>query len=124
MGTMKIFPTSDRNEYAMNTSNWYLQTPKATLYSQLGTPTWGSPYLNSVPLWVGWWYYFTFLIESATSASYDTAYDVESFGSLVMSQETGQLLVLGEYSVKQNGFVEYTPEYVGTGMVELELMEQ
>ena len=35
----------------------------------------------------------------------------------------GQLLVLREDSVEQNVFVEYIPEYVGTGMEELARME-
>ena len=115
MGSMKIFPASDRNASEMNTSNWYLQTPKETLDSHLGTPTWGSIYFNLVPLWVGWWYYFTVFTESDTSASYDTASDVASFGSLGMSQETGQLLVLREDSVEQIFLLSISWNMLGLG---------
>ena len=75
---------------------------------------------------MGWWYFFTIFIESATSATsaaYDTEYSVSSFASLVLSLDPVQPVLLGSDSVEQNASVDYTPESVGTGMGELEQME-
>ena len=56
-------------------------------------------------------YYFT---ESATSAAYDTEYDVPSFVLLGMSSQMGQLVLLGIDSVEHMFFL-YNPQSVGTG---------
>ena len=52
---------------------------------------------------------FHIFIESAASAAYDTEYSVSPFGSLGLSLEPVQLVLLGADSVEHNVFVEYTP---------------
>ena len=58
---------------------------------------------------MGWWYCFTVFIESATSDYYETEYAVSSFGSLGLSLDPVQSVLLGADSVEHNVFVEYTP---------------
>ena len=73
---------------------------------------------------MGLWYCFTVFTESSTLYAYETEYDVSSFGSLGLSLEPDQLVLLVADSVEHNIFVDYTPESVGTGMEELVWMEE
>ena len=121
---MEIFPSSNRNSFTMNASTCYLYNTKGTLDSHLGlgTNTWRIPDSNSGSLWIGWWYCFDIFTESATSDAHDTVCTVSSFGSLGISLDPAQLVLLGEDSVEYNVFVEYTPEYVGNETEELARM--